>query len=333
MNRAPSISPATRDRLAHPAPPGQRHAQIVAIVAALIAEGFNGEAVFHQLRPNYGPDLPDTEIRGVIRWAENRASKISPAISPASISPRFCRVRNIPAHPKAATNVPSLSPVAAIELYLNGFRCEDADLWEKSPICLGETLSADSADLIAALYLPGENVNIVSAHAVSGTKMRPIGLGVNRTRENWLAEIAENGPPNGAGGVWIRPNPTNGRGVSDSDVAAHRFLLVEFGAIPLPLQLAFIARIPLPISAVIASGGKSLHTWVRVDAETATDYRALVSRIFAMLAPFGVDTANRNPSRLSRLPGVYRPSASGWDKRQRLLYLNPRSEPAGRIIA
>ncbi len=328
MSRAPSIPAATRARLAHPAPPGQRHAQIVTIAAALIAEGFNAEAAFHQLRPNYGPDLPDAEIRAVIRWAESEMAGKCRLAPPASKAPSRRRGWKTPPAPIT----PAITPIAAIERFLNGFRCEEADLWDHSPIRLGETFGSDSGLLIDALYRPGESVNIVSAHAVSGGKAHPAGRGINRTRENWLAEMARHGPPQGGAGVWIRPNPTNGRGVSDADVTAHRFLLVEFYAVPLPLQLAFIARLPLPISAVIASGGKSLHAWVRIDAANAAEYRAFASEIFARLSPFGADPANRNPSRLSRMPGVLRPSASGGDNRQRLLYLDPHPETAGRIF-
>jgi hypothetical protein len=39
-----------------------------------------------------------------------------------------------------------------------------------------------------------------------------------------------------------------------------------------------------------------------------------------------VDTKNKNPARLSRLPGVVRQIGANGDGRQRLFYLNPQPE-------
>jgi hypothetical protein len=118
-------------------------------------------------------------------------------------------------------------------------------------------------------------------------------------------------------------NPVDGCGIADANVTAFRFALVECDAMPLELQMALLARIPLPISAIISSGGRSLHAWVRVDADTLEDYRRTVSRMLALLARFGVDGQNKNPGRMSRLPGVVRKIGAEGDGRQRLLYLNP----------
>jgi hypothetical protein len=62
---------------------------------------------------------------------------------------------------------------------------------------------------------------------------------------------------------------------------------------------------------------------VRIDAGTLEEYRATVAKMLALLERFGVDSKNKNPSRLSRLPGVIRRIGAEGDGRQRLLYLNP----------
>jgi len=118
-------------------------------------------------------------------------------------------------------------------------------------------------------------------------------------------------------------NPVDGAGVTDSNVTAYRFALVECDSSPLDLQLSFFAKLALPVAAILASGGRSLHAWVKVDAQTAAEYQATVARLLALLARFGVDGKNKNPSRLSRLPGVMRTIGATGDGRQRLLYLNP----------
>ena len=59
---------------------------------------------------------------------------------------------------------------------------------------------------------------------------------------------------------------------------------------------------------MVHSGGKSLHAIVRVDAQDYTEYRKRVEFLYDFLEKNGlrVDKQNRNPSRLSRMPGVTR---------------------------
>jgi len=120
-------------------------------------------------------------------------------------------------------------------------------------------------------------------------------------------------------------NPLDGCGIADRHVAAFRFALIEFDHLPLGLQVSLVARLPLPVAAIITSGGRSLHAWIRVDAPNEASYREETSRILSLLAPLGVDQANKNPARLSRLPGVSRLIGGGKDSRQRLLFLNPNA--------
>jgi hypothetical protein len=119
-------------------------------------------------------------------------------------------------------------------------------------------------------------------------------------------------------------NPLDGRGVADANVTAFRFALVECDGIPFELQLPLLAKLPLPVAAILGSGGRSLHAWVRVDADTLDEYRQTVSRMLALLGKFGVDGQNKNAARMSRLPGVVRSIGATGDGRQRLYYLNPK---------
>ncbi|MCX7010188.1 MAG: hypothetical protein NTY53_23610 [Kiritimatiellaeota bacterium] len=76
-----------------------------------------------------------------------------------------------------------------------------------------------------------------------------------------------------------------------------------------------------PIAALIDSGGKSVHGWLRVDAKDAADWDETVERgLFGMLKPLGVDASCKNECRLSRMPGHFRIEKGNW---QRLLYLDP----------
>lgn len=109
-------------------------------------------------------------------------------------------------------------------------------------------------------------------------------------------------------GAWVRINPLDGEGAKDANVTAFRHALIEADDQDLGKQLALIRELRLPCSAIVHSGGKSIHALVRVDAADATDYRRRVDRLYDVCEKSGlkVDSANRNPSRLSRLPGVAR---------------------------
>ena len=109
-------------------------------------------------------------------------------------------------------------------------------------------------------------------------------------------------------GAWIRFNPVDGQGVKNENVTAFRYALVESDELPISEQDAIYRKLELPIAALVHSGGKSLHAIVRVDARDAEEYRQRVDFLYDFLEKHGlpVDKQNRNPSRLSRMPGVTR---------------------------
>ena len=109
-------------------------------------------------------------------------------------------------------------------------------------------------------------------------------------------------------GAWIRFNPVDGSGVKNENITRFTYALVESDTIPIPEQDAIYRKFELPIACLVHSGSRSLHAIVRVDAKDAEEYRKRVEYLYGFLDNNGlkVDTANRNPSRLSRLPGVTR---------------------------
>lgn len=201
-----------------------------------------------------------------------------------------------------------------------------AELWERSPVRLDWPAEEDTGRLLAALYGPDEWIYI-------GGAKEPGTLGGNIRRvSDWLAHFQEGGEP----GPHIIPNPLTGRegptkdgGTTlrgDSCVVAWRFVVVEFDNISKHEQAAFWLSAPLPVMAVLDSGNKSLHGWVRVDCADATEWEREVEHdaFPNLLVPLGADRACKNESRMSRTPGVLRDNGN-W---QRLLYLNP---DAGRV--
>ena len=108
----------------------------------------------------------------------------------------------------------------------------------------------------------------------------------------------------------------------DNSVSEMRFTMAEFDDWEINDQLAFWAAIDLPIAALIHSGGKSVHAWIRVDVSSRREWDMVVKDQLYLqrLIPLGVDPSCKNPARLSRMPGYFRAENNCW---QRLLYLQP----------
>lgn len=109
----------------------------------------------------------------------------------------------------------------------------------------------------------------------------------------------------------------------DDAVASFRYAVAEMDDMPKADQLRFWWGFEsAPIVALIDSGGKSIHAWLRVDCPDRVAWeRDVEQKLFPrVLIPLGCDPACRNESRLSRMPGHYRSDMKAW---QRLLYLNP----------
>ena len=109
-------------------------------------------------------------------------------------------------------------------------------------------------------------------------------------------------------GAWIRFNPLDGNGVKNENVTEFRYALVESDNLDLDKQNAIIRELELPVACLVHSGGKSIHAIVKVEAANYDEYRKRVDYLYNVCQKNGlkIDTQNRNPSRLSRMPGVLR---------------------------
>ena len=138
----------------------------------------------------------------------------------------------------------------------------------------------------------------------------------NRTAQKLISSIQKHGDDLGATvgdwkpevGAWIRFNPVDGEGVRNDNITKFKYALVESDTMPVTEQDAMYRKLELPIACLVHSGGKSLHAIVRVDAKDYEEYRKRVEFLYDFLEKNGVvvDKQNRNPSRLSRMPGVTR---------------------------
>ena len=145
-------------------------------------------------------------------------------------------------------------------------------------------------------------------------KYRPASSGISRTAGDLQKKLSQAslegaiGAYNPQAGAWIRINPLDGKGAGDANVSAFRHALVESDEGTVENQLRIIEALGLPIAAVVHSGGRSMHAVVKVQASNAEEYRARVATLYEICdrAGLAVDRQNRNPSRLSRLPGAQR---------------------------
>ena len=177
--------------------------------------------------------------------------------------------------------------------------------------------AAEMTAFIQALFKPDDLVNFVTSDVkrdASG-KLCPLS-GETRKAGELVADILEHkdDPKEAVGawdeeaGAWIRMNPTDGKGVSDGDITDFRYALIEFDHLPILTQIKILEKLDLPTAAVVYSGGKSIHSVIKIDAKNAKEYAERVNFLYSYLDSrgYGPDKANKNPSRLTRLPGVTR---------------------------
>ena len=117
------------------------------------------------------------------------------------------------------------------------------------------------------------------------------------------------GDYNPEAGAWIRFNPMDGKGCKNENVTDFRYALVESDSMDIDQQNALIRELELPVACLVYSGKKSLHAIVHIDAADSREYRQtgrIISISICKKNGLKVDTQNKNPSRLSRMPGFER---------------------------
>lgn len=211
-----------------------------------------------------------------------------------------------------------------------------------------------SEGYLRAMYAPGEKVIVQAEY----------GKDVLWPDEGPL-------PEGGRDGVKYYANPVHGRYVPNprgkvlpgeteprpsrkiKECVEHfRFLVLESDKADLKDWLGFIVQAPIKIAAITTSGGRSIHTLVRVDCRTAAEFAEQKQRMAPFLAGvqvLGVDTGPMNVLAPTRLPQCWRegkvvpppPPTPGvtvargkWGffpfpkgpKRQKLLYVQPAAD-------
>ena len=183
-----------------------------------------------------------------------------------------------------------------------------------------DKMAVQAAQFIDLLFLPGEHFEL-TLKAMRNDKGKYFPLrseslleehAETEQRQENLEKIKQmiSSCPHGA---WIALNPIKaeitGKAPCDADVTSFRYTLIEADDLTKEEQWAKIKHLHLPIQSVVWSGGKSLHVIVKIEAGTDRklyDARVKALREYLDRRQFPYDRANKNPSRLTRLPGVRR---------------------------
>ena len=172
-----------------------------------------------------------------------------------------------------------------------------------------------AARFLETLFKSDETVSYVHSAKWKEDKLKwvPADAGHVRTVGDIIKDLRKHrkledafGTFNDDAGGWIRINPTTGP--SDKSVTRYAYSLAESDDLSIEDQKKLFINFKLPIATLVESGGKSVHALVKIDAKDEAEYKQRVAFLYDWLAKhkFVVDENNKNPARLSRLPGVMR---------------------------
>ena len=202
--------------------------------------------------------------------------------------------------------------------------------------------AAQMDEYLGLMFRPGESFELVTESAVndkgkkypkrSAACINTLGNDDSNDSSEKFIEFVQRHTD----GAWLSLNPVSkiikGKAPSDDDVTDYRYALIEADDLSKEEQWQKLRELNLPILAVVWSGGKSLHTIVKIDAGNDRElYKKRVELLHDYLKEkgFPADRSNKNPSRLTRLPGIKRGEdmqhlvarsfgAISWDSFERL---------------
>ncbi len=153
-------------------------------------------------------------------------------------------------------------------------------------------------DMITGLYKPDDYVCLASLNKDT----REFAYRIYKYSDLFSNEFTI--PKNGL----IKINPVDGKGISNSNVVDYRYVLIENDKMPLSRQYEILMNSGLPIKFIIYSGNKSLHTIVKVFANSPEEYIDRSNAIFSHMLKLGYecDKAAMHYGSYTRLAGSYR---------------------------
>ena len=175
------------------------------------------------------------------------------------------------------------------------------------------------------LFEPGDVIHIFDDMKSSTPKYSPC---VNEYLDSWMSPTLTHHAPDG---VWFLCNPTGGRSYmnprtgkvslrSQESIIRFPYAVLESDTAPADQWLSALVQIPIRISAIYTSGGRSIHALWKVATGSKEEWDAAVEPFKRPLKVLGADAGALSAVRLSRLPGCIRNKTG---RMQTLLYLDP----------
>lgn len=341
-----------------PAPGCGCHAALLGVANLGIMAGRDDNTILSEIRnaiPAGKRKVADSEIMDAIHRAHKDTIPVDANVPrPRPVSPRRSPAERLAAILKSSPEKAEKLKSWFIDAGDKEVDLFGADVWEASAIRIqpsgklkNSPYAEDGIQLLSALYRP-EDILYIGNQMESGQEQQ----NHVKTVSEWIAffqdRIAKIAamPENaqiqalqrlGDAYPLIIPNPLSGRSESTKDgekqtlrgdacVQSFRFMVLESDSLSFPQQGALLRGIcrlmECKVCAVIYSGGKSCHAWVRLDGISNLDEweKEVKGKIFAVLGKIGFDGACCNAARLSRFAGMFRRDK---EKFQRLLYLAP----------
>ena len=109
--------------------------------------------------------------------------------------------------------------------------------------------------------------------------------------------------------ISVNPMKVGSTTRSQDNCASFDFAVIEFDEMKLEEQLGYLNAFNLPIEALVFTGNKSIHAWLRVDAKDLEQYRERTRLVQKMFQDIGVKPDTKvlvDPSSWVRCPGVDR---------------------------
>jgi hypothetical protein len=215
--------------------------------------------------------------------------------------------------PITAGSRPEFCPAALEALAAAGPEMSLEDLAVKSPV---DPAQLNSGDFLEAVFKPGECVIVCKSLEDPGRVYR-VG-----SRDPWINGL---GSPEG---VFYLSNPADGLLRKNADgrnslrsegnLTDFRHLVLESDEAEALVWLRAMAQVSLPIVAIYASGGTSVHILTRFECRTKAAFLEVLEPLKPGLVRYGADPAAMTAVRLTRLPGAMR-----GKNEQKLLFLDP----------
>jgi hypothetical protein len=196
-------------------------------------------------------------------------------------------------------------------------------LWERSP---KRPDAMNALSFLAHLYRPGELILAFDNMEVKLPRWKfRIACPMDCTTPKDI-EAGARGL-----GVWFLSNPVDGEFHhnprqdtmscrSEEAVTSFRYAVLESDQADPKQWLALLVQLPMRVSAIYTSGGRSVHSLLCVDAGSKKEWDEAMGPLKRPLKVLGADPGALSAVRLTRLPGCWRTEKNGF---QKLLYLHP----------